>query len=175
MDKTEKIPPSGSQSKLSPILFWVVVAAVVFRLVTTVTDKDKKEAGAGLVKWEPPEKAQALAARTGRHVLYDFTAAWCSPCHRLDQEAWGDDAIAEKVNGGFVAVRVVDREREDGKNSPAVSDLETRYRIQAFPTLIVADTDGREIARHEGFANRDGIAKFLDESRVARPAAAAGN
>jgi thiol:disulfide interchange protein len=174
MARIEKMPPSGSQSKLSPILFWVLVAAVVFRLVTTVTDKGKKEAGAGLVRWEPHERAQAAAARAGKPVLYDFTAGWCAPCHRLDKEAWGDDGIADKVNAGFVAARVVDRQREDGKNPPAVEDLQRRYKIQAFPTLIVADTSGREIARSEGFRSRDSIAKFLDESRSAPPAAASG-
>lgn len=165
------MPPSGSQSKLSPILFWALVAAVVFRLVTTVTDKDKKEAGAGLVRWEPHESAQAAAARAGKPVLYDFTAGWCVPCHRLDKEAWGDDGIADKVNAGFVAARVVDRQREDGKNSASIQELQKRYGIQAFPTLVIADPSGREIARSEGFRDKDSVIKFLDGSRSAPPAA----
>lgn len=160
----------GSQSKLSPVLFWVLVAAILFRIVTRVTDKDRKEAGVGLVHWQQHESAPALAARAGKPILYDFTAAWCVPCHRLDKEAWGDDAIAEKVNSGFVAARVVDRQREDGKNPPGVSQLQRRYGIQAFPTLIVSDASGREIARSEGFRDRSVIARFLDESRPARPA-----
>lgn len=173
MDKIEKVPPSGSQSKLSPILFWVLVAAVLFRLVTNVTDKNKKETGAGLVHWQPLEGAPAAAAKAGKPVLYDFTAAWCAPCHRLDKEAWGDDAIADKVNTGFVAARVVDRQREDGKNPPAIQELHRRYNIQAFPTLLVTDASGREIARSEGFRDRETVVKFLDQSRSARPEAAA--
>lgn len=183
MDRTDAEPPSGpgppspgagggSQSRLSPILFWVLLAAVLFRLVTTVTDKDRKETGPGLVRWQSHEGALAAAGKTGKSVLYDFTAAWCVPCHRLDQEAWSDDAIAEKVNAGFVAARVVDRQREDGKNTPAVQELHRRYNIQAFPTLLVTDASGREIGRSEGFRSREAVTRFLDESRSAPPAAA---
>ncbi|MGH9399851.1 MAG: thioredoxin family protein [Thermoanaerobaculia bacterium] len=173
MDRTERVPPSGSQSKLSPVLFWVLLAAVLFRIVTTVTDRDKKAAGEGLVRWQQHESAAALALRAGKPILYYFTAAWCAPCHRLDKEAWGDDAIAEKVNSGFVPAQVVDRQQEDSRNSAAVSELQKRFRIQAFPTLVVADASGREIARSEGFRGRDAVARFLDQSRFAPPAAAA--
>jgi thiol:disulfide interchange protein len=174
MDKTEKTPPSGSQSKLSPILFWVLVAAVLFRVVTTVTDRDKKGAGEGLVHWQQYESAPALAARAGKPILYDFTAAWCVPCHRLDKEAWGDDGIAGKVNARFIPARVVDRQREDGKNSASIEDLQRSYGIQAFPTLIIADPSGREIARSEGFRDKESVIKFLDQSRSAPAAAASG-
>lgn len=167
MDKIEKVTPSGSQSKLSPILFWVLIAAVLFRIVTTVTDKDKKGAGEGLVHWQQHETAPALAARAGKPILYDFTAAWCVPCHHLDEEAWGDDGIAGKVNDGFIAARVVDRQREDGKNAASIQELQSRYGIQAFPTLVIADREGREIARSEGFRDKASIAQFLDQYRSA--------
>ena len=163
----------GSQSKLTSILFWVLLAAVLFRVVTTVTDKDRKESGPGLVRWQTHEEAPAAAAKAGKPVLYDFTAAWCMPCHELDKEAWNDDAIAGKVNSGFVAARVVDRQREEGKNPPAVEELHRRYNIQVFPTLLVTDASGREIGRSEGFRGRQSVARFLDESLTAPPAAAA--
>ena len=180
MDKTEKVPPSGldlhspkggggSQSRLSPILFWVLLAAILFRIVTTVTDKDKKAGGEGLVHWEQHENAPALAARAGKPILYDFTAAWCAPCHKLDKEAWGDDGIAGKVNSGFIPARVVDRQSEDGRNTPQIQDLQRRYGIQAFPTLIIADASGREIARYQGFRDKDSVIKFLDDARFAPP------
>jgi len=183
MDRTEAAPQGpdlhspkgggGSQSKLSPVLFWIVLAALVFRLVTVATDRSKKDQAGGLIQWQPHETALAASGRTGKPVLYDFTAAWCAPCHRLDKEAWGDGAIATTVNQGFVPARIVDRQEEDGHNSPAIDELQKRYKVVAFPTLVIADSTGREIARSEGFQGVDAVNRFLREGRGAAGAAVA--
>jgi len=163
----------GSQSKLSPVLFWVVLAAIVFRVVTVATERNRKDKSGGLIQWQPHEAALAVAGKTGKPVLYDFTAAWCAPCHRLDKEAWGDSTIASSVNQGFVPARVMDRQEEDGHNSPAVDELQKRYKINAFPTLVVADSTGRELARSEGFQGLPAVNRLLEEGRrAAAPPAA---
>ena len=78
------IAARGSQSKLSAALFFVVLAAILFRVVTAVTDRPAGEgpgASAGehgpppLVQWVPLEKAAAAAKTVGKPTLYDFTAA----------------------------------------------------------------------------------------------------
>lgn len=172
MDRTEAAPFPRSQSRLSPVLFWALLAALVLRVVTGVMDRGAD--AVGLVHWQPRETAAALAKASGKPILYDFTAAWCVPCHRLDKEAWGDDGIAGKVNAGFIPARVVDRQREDGKNAAPIQELQRRYGIQAFPTLVIADPSGREIARSEGFRDKDSVLKFLDQSRSAPAAAVSG-
>jgi thiol:disulfide interchange protein len=155
----------GSQSKFPSILFWIAGAALALRVFTALTDRGKPEAAAGLVSWRPLETASAAGRAAGKPLLYDFTAAWCAPCRRLDSEGWGDSRIARMVNEGFLPARVVDRQTEDGRNLPAISELQQRYRVNAFPTLIVADASGREIARSEGYAGKDQLVKFLQEAR----------
>ena len=174
MDRTDSTPATpgprrgGSQSKLPSALLIAVVLAVLFRAVIGFTDREKKDAGAGLVAWQSLEKAGTAARAARKPVLYDFTAEWCPPCHRLDAEGWGDSTIAATVNGSFLPVRVMDRAREEGKNPSAIDELQRRYSVVAFPTLIVADGDGRQIAKFEGYRGRAALVRFLDEARGKR-------
>ncbi len=180
MDRIEESPPAapetgarkpqGSQSKLPPILLAIVAAAVVLRIVTGLAGRQKAEAGPGLVRWVPQEKAASAARSDARPVLYDFTAAWCMPCHRLDTEGWEDPDIAALVNASYEPARVMDREREDGRNSGPVEDLQRRYSVTAFPTLVVASPDGRLIAKYEGYAGKERLRRFLEEARRKAPA-----
>lgn len=165
MDRSEALPAAtrkGSQSKLSPILLWILLAAVLLRIVTAVTDPGKKKT---LVSWIAADVAVTAARAESRPILYDFTAAWCAPCHVLDREGWNNREIAALVNERFVAARVVDRQREEGENTPAIAELQRRYGVEGFPTLVVASADGREIGKLTGWRGRETLATFLREAR----------
>ena len=172
MDATESVnaPAPRSQSAVSPILLWVLLAAVVLRVVTAVMDRTGD--GPGEIRWSSGSSAAREAARLGKPLLYDFTAAWCAPCKLLDRD-WENGDVAERVNSSFVPVRVVDRMREDGRNSPEIAELQRRYEVSAFPTLVVAAPDGRLIAKHEGYRNTEALKSFLAEA--AGPAGAAAS
>jgi len=161
---TSALPRSASrsQSALSPVLLWILLAALVLRIVTAVMDRAGKD-GPGLVQWQRRGDASAEAARSGKPVLYDFTAAWCGPCKLLD-EAWADSSVADKVNAGFVPVRITDRVREDGRNPPDIAELQRRYEVSVFPTVVIAAPDGRLVAKHEGFRSPQALAEFLAEA-----------
>jgi thiol:disulfide interchange protein DsbD len=162
MDRTETAPASRSQARVSPVFFWAVLAALILRVVTGVMDRGAGD-GVGLVRWQPREKAAALARASGKPILYDFTAAWCAPCKMVDRD-WEDPALADQVNAAFVPTRVVDRVREDGRNPPEISELQRRYEIVGFPTIVAASPDGALIAKTDGYRGRDAMAQFLEEA-----------
>jgi thiol:disulfide interchange protein len=170
MDRTDAAPaaaaapPPRSQSRLSPILLAVVLAALVFRLVTAVMDRPSGADGPGLVRWQPREKVSALAQGSGKPILYEFGAAWCGPCKLLDRD-WADPEVAEKVNGAFVPARIIDRVREDGRNPEDIAELQRRFEITGFPALVAASADGRLIGKLEGYAGRGRLLSFLEDPK----------
>lgn len=162
MDRTDAPPLARPQSRVSPVFFWAVLAALVLRIVTGVMDRTAGDA-VGLVRWQPREKAAALARSSGKPILYDFTAAWCAPCKMVDRD-WEDPALADQVNAAFIPTRVVDRAREDGSNPPDVSELQRRFEIVGFPTIVAAYPDGRLIAKTDGYRGKDAMAQFLADA-----------
>jgi thiol-disulfide isomerase/thioredoxin len=157
--------PPRSQSKISPILLWLLLAAALLRVVTAVTSRGDAGSGVGLVNWMSPTDAAQAARASGKPILYDFTAEWCGPCKALDADGWADGRIAAYVNESFVPARVMDRVREEGKNPPWMDELQQKYRVNAFPTLVVAAPDGREIATTQGYAGKQRLMAFLSGAR----------
>ncbi len=58
----------------------------------------------------------------------------------------------------------MDRAREDGSNPDDISELQRRFEIIGFPTIVAADADGRLIAKTDGYRGKDAMMRFLEEA-----------
>ena len=86
------------------------------------------------------EAALAAAKAQGKRVFVDVGAYWCPPCRKLDEEVFIKPEVAAALGEGYVAVHV-DAEKGEGP------DVVARYRVQAYPTLLVLEATGLEKGR----------------------------
>lgn len=144
---------------------WLIIATLTLlaaRIVALQVDKHKAE-DRSLVHWVDIDDARARATAENKPILYHFTAAWCGPCHALEAEVFEDPTLAKQINDEFIAVRVTDRQREDGANPLPVQELQDRYSVRGFPTVVVADAGGAQQGRMEGYGGRAGFVQHVME------------
>lgn len=101
------------------------------------------------------EQALTRAEAEGKLVFVDVGAYWCPPCHRLDEEVFVQPAVGERLGQGYVAVHV-DAEKGEGP------ELVERYRVQAYPTILVLEPTGIEKARIVDFLPAEQLLATLE-------------
>jgi thioredoxin-related protein len=149
-----------SQRALPIWLFAIALVVLLARIGLNLSAGARVTNDGDLVRWTAPDSQHEPS---GRPVLYDFSAAWCGPCRQMERDVFRNPALAARINGELTPVRIVDRQREDGVNPRAVRDLEERFQVRVFPTVVVADETGRELARMEGFEGSEAFVRLLDQ------------
>lgn len=101
--------------------------------------------------------AEALkaAAQDNKIVLLDFYTTWCGPCKKLDQTTWNDKKVAKWLAQKAIALKI-DAEKE--------KKLAEKFRIGAYPTIVLLKPDETEIDRLVGYRDAE---TFLSEANDA--------
>ena len=89
--------------------------------------------------WESDlEAAKLTAARTGRLVLVHFSAPWCVPCQRLEQDVLSQPGFGAELTPYYVGVKL---------NYDDFPATRRQYGVQSIPTDIVIAADGKLIEK----------------------------
>jgi thioredoxin:protein disulfide reductase len=94
--------------------------------------------------WLTDETAALADARaTGRPLLIDIGADWCTPCKELDVKVFSKREVAEVMNR-FTLLRVDVSQEND---HPDLSDLRRRYDAETLPAVRVVSPDGKTVTK----------------------------
>jgi len=96
-------------------------------------------------------EALAKAQAENKLVMLDFTAAWCAPCQRLEQETFADPTVAELLDR-FVLVKI------DTDEHP---QLAKDFGVVGLPDLRFLNPDGSEVEHLRGFQGAELFAETL--------------
>ena len=113
------------------------------------------QAGAEELQWLTDlPKAQAQAKKENKMVLLDFTGSdWCGWCIKLKKDVFSKPDFAKYAKDNLVLVEV---DFPHGKQLPAAQkkandELQKKYNVNGFPTIVVLDADGKTAATIEGY------------------------
>jgi TolA-binding protein len=111
------------------------------------------------VRWtdESYEQILARAKQENKYVFIDFFAVWCGPCKRMDEVTFTDEKVGALL-GSMIAADW-DAEKEPW------SAVAKKYKVSAYPTLLVIGPDGKEVDRHLGFLEPAEFIEVIDGYR----------
>lgn len=142
--------------KLIPVL--LIVVSVIFWAFTFKRDNlkpaesNEKTEGIQFIEsnWN---KALEEAQKQHKLIFLDAYASWCGPCKLLKKNTFPDKSVGAFFNENFISV-AVDMEKGDG---PSLSE---KYRVNAYPTLIIVDELGNPITYTKGFMSPADLIEF---------------
>lgn len=102
-------------------------------------------------------------AKAEKKVIFlDAYASWCGPCKMLQKQVFTQKEVGDFYNSKFINVKM-DMEKGEG---PALAQV---YPLEAYPTLLFIDGDGRVLKKFIGAPKAEeliAIGKSVGRSRT---------
>ncbi len=119
-----------------------------------MVDKQAPRAEKALAFLKDFAEAQARAKEGGHDLLLDFETTWCGPCKAMDRWVYTAKIVVDKAQEmKLVAVKI------DGDEH---RDLVKKFKVTAYPTLILLSKDGVAKARARGYQSVATLVELLD-------------
>ena len=124
---------------------------VVLLTSTSFTPATDDESGAG-IKFTGARWADVLkkAKAEKKLIFLDAYASWCTPCKMLQKNVFTQKTVGDYFNKKFVNVKM-DMEKGEG---PALAQI---YPLEAYPTLLFINGDGRVVKKAVGYMSADDL------------------
>jgi len=92
----------------------------------------------GPIPWFLDEElAFSESTRTGKPVLVDAWAEWCTACKLMDRQTWSDPAVRREVQKRFIPLRL-----DFTDDTPGSDPRKDAYGVQGLPTILSCHARG---------------------------------
>ena len=98
-------------------------------------------------------EALKQAAAQNKYIFVDAYASWCGPCKMLKNTTFKDAKVATFYNKNFVNISI-DMEKGVGPK------LAAEWQMQAYPTLIIFNPQGKPVLGTLGYIKATDLLKF---------------
>jgi thiol-disulfide isomerase/thioredoxin len=106
----------------------------------------------------------AQAAASKKPVLLEFTGSdWCPPCMKQNKDVFEQPAFGKFAKDKLVLVKLdfPRRKEQEAAIKERNQNLAAQYGVTGFPTIILLNSEGKELARQSGYGG-GGVAGFID-------------
>lgn len=95
--------------------------------------------------------ALKLAKEQKKLIFIDAYTDWCGPCKMMASRTFTDANVGTFFNEKFINLKIEMEKDADG------AEIMRRYRVQAYPTLLFVDGNGKLVHTLIGFRNADAL------------------
>jgi thioredoxin 1 len=100
--------------------------------------------------------ALKLAKKENKIIFIDAYTTWCGPCKMMSSRTFTDVSVGKYFNENFINLKIEMEKDTDG------AEIARRYKVQAYPTLLFINGEGKLVHSILGFRN---ASAFLIETQ----------
>ncbi|HEY9868797.1 MAG TPA: thioredoxin family protein [Candidatus Obscuribacterales bacterium] len=159
----------GSTMVTPRALVALATVLLLARIAVSAYEQTHKVQAKSLIHWAAVTEAHPLP-ECKKPRLLKFYAEWSEPCRRLESTVLVNRSVGELIASHFEPFAVRDMVKEEGANTEYVTQLQKKYRVFAFPTLVVVAPNGEAVATLVGCSSALATHRFLARAASGRTA-----
>jgi thioredoxin 1 len=134
-----------------------LLALGLITMASAYSVKSNKEEDEGIkFKHITLEEAKKQAKKNEKYIFIDAYTSWCGPCKQMAATSFKSAKVGSIYNEKFINLKIDVEKDADGP------ELAKNYKVRAYPTLLIIDSEGNLVKSILGFQTEDRLIAFAN-------------